>query len=475
MINNGLSGVRARELPALHGLTALDALTEGPVLGPDETAYAEECRTFNLLRTLTPQIAVGATSAQDIAEAVRYARTHRMPIAVRNQGHQVVRPTAADAMLITTHRLRELTVDTTRRTVRVGAGITWSDVLAATSQAGLAPIAGSAPHVGVVGYTLGGGLSPLLGRRLGYASDHVSRLEIVTAEGTIRTVTHESDPDLYWALLGGKGNFGIVTAMEFGLFPIPRFYGGGLWFRGEDMRPVLEAWLALAPTLSEDTTTSFSVQRLPDVAALPAPVRGAFVLHVRLGHLGESAEGARLLDPLRAVATPVSDTLADRPFAEIGKIHLDPTHAAPYVETSFSLGEFTADTLERFVDLTGPGSGCPMKSVEVRALGGALDREPGRPNSVPTRGIPFMTFAVGGGPPDRLRAMEAFLDRYAQGMAPWSDPRHVVNFLSPDDVLSETAVRGMYGAERYARLAALKHRHDPANLFRFNHNIRPAA
>jgi hypothetical protein len=452
---------------------ALQALVQGPVLLPDDMDYGQECRTFNLLRALTPAVAVGATCTQDVASAVRHAVCYGMPVAVRNQGHQVVLPTE-DALLVTTHRMRELTVDTEKRTVRAGAGVTWSDVLAATGRTGLAPVAGSSPGVGVVGYTLGGGLSPLLGRRLGWACDHVRSLEVVMADGAVHQVTADSDPGLYWGLLGGKGGFGIVTQMEFDVFPVPRFYGGGLWFRGTDMRPIIEAWTALIPTLGEDTTTSFAAQRLPDVPALPAEVRGAFVLHVRLGHLGSVAEGARMLDPLRAVATPLLDTMAVRPFAKIGEIHLDPQRAAPIVETSFSLREFSADTLNRFMELTGPDSGCPMKSVEIRALGGALDREPAQPNAVASRGVPFMTFAVGGGSPDRLPALRDFLTRYTEALAPWRHSRSVLNFLSPDEALDETAVRGLYGAERYARLASLKRRHDPENTFRFNHNVRPA-
>lgn len=476
MVDNLIGDVRINEDAAVTGpdITALRAAVAGPVAVPGDFAYEYECRLFNLRRAPRPAVAVGATSTDDVAAAVRHASRHRMAVAVRGQGHQVVLPGHPDTLLIGTRRLREVTVDTARHTVRVGAGTTWSDVLVETQRSGLAPLVGSAPHVGVVGYTLGGGLSPLLGRRLGYAADHVRRLEVVTADGAVRDVTPDDDPDLYWALLGGKGNFGVVTRMEFDVFPVPRFYGGGLWFRGEQIRQVLQAWRELVPTLGEETTTSFSVQRLPDVAALPEPVRGAFVVHIRLGHLGTPEEGARLLQPLRAVATPVHDTLAERPFSEIGEIHLDPVHAMPFVETSLGLREFSDATLRRLVELTGPGSGCPVKSVEVRALGGALDRDPVRPNAVPSRGVPFMTFAVGGGPPTRLRAMEEFLRAYTRELAPWSDPRNVLNFVSPDEALSESAVCGLFGKQRYARLAALKRVYDPANVFNVNHNIRPA-
>ncbi|CAM5569881.1 hypothetical protein [Streptomyces canarius] len=292
-------------------------------------------------------------------------------------------------------------------------------MLTETDKTGLAPIVGSAPHVGVIGYTLGGGLSPLLGRKLGYAADHVRWMEVVTADEAVREVTPERLPDLFWTPLGGKGNFGVVTRMEFDVFPFPRFYGGGLWFRGELMLRVLEACRAAVPALGADTMTAFSVHRLPDVAALPQPLRGAFVLHVRRGHLGDSTTGARTAAPLRAAATPVFDTLAERPFGELREIHRDPVHAMPLVETGFARREFSAGTLGRPMELTGPGSRRSMKTVEARALGGAVDREPARPNSVSSSGVPYMTFAVGSGSPAQLRTMAEFARAYAGGLTPW--------------------------------------------------------
>ncbi|MDN3027040.1 FAD-binding oxidoreductase [Streptomyces sp. S.PB5] len=465
----------AEALFSADDLTGLRAAVAGPVLQPMDAAYAAECATYNIAQPTAPALTVGATSAEDVAHAVRFAARHGMAVAVKNAGHQVVPSVGADTLLITTSRMGGIDVDTAARTICVGAGVRWQEALDAAAKAGLAPLAGSAPVVGVTGYTLGGGLSPLLGRSQGYAADHVRWLEVVTADGTIRTVTPTDETELYWALLGGKGNFGIVTRVEFDAIELSGFYGGGLWFPGQDMVKVLEVWRTWAPTLPEEATTSFAVQRLPQDPALPEPLRGAFVLHVRFSHLGEAAEAERLLAPLRAAGTPVLDSLAARPVQEIGAIHVDPVDPLPYVEAGFGLREFSAETLAALVDVTGPDSDCPLVTVEVRALGGALDREPAVPNAVPSRGLPFVSFAFGVSAPPELPAMQAYLTRYAAALAPWADERNVVNFVAPDAADEEADVERVFGTERYRRLAEVKRQYDLHNVFRRNHNIRPAA
>ncbi|MEU5088355.1 BBE domain-containing protein [Streptomyces sp. NPDC021356] len=195
---------------------------------------------------------------------------------------------------------------------------------------------------------------------------------------------------------------------------------------------------------------------------------------MRVGHLGPAAEGEQLVTPLRAAAPLLLDTVAERPCEQVGDIHVDPVRAAYVTETTVGLRELTADTLAAFVELTGPESGCPLASVEIRALGGALDREPPVPNSVPSRGIPFVTFAVGVAGPSGAGLMAGHLAAYAKGMAAWGDDRSIMNFLAPDAEREEADVRALFGGQRYDRLAAVKRRYDPRNMFRLNHNVRPA-
>ncbi|WP_328863236.1 FAD-binding oxidoreductase [Streptomyces sp. NBC_00306] len=469
MIGMGQAGVSFRP----QDVASLRQSVAGPVLTPGVEGYDVECMTYNLNCRLEPALVVGATSESDVRTAVQFAAGHAMPIAVKSSGHQVV-SAARGAMLITTGRMKGMSVDPEARTVRVEAGLLWHEVVAQTADFDLAPIAGSAPNVGVIGYTLGGGQSPLLGRTQGYAADHVRRLNVVTADGELRAVTPSSMPDLFWALLGGKGNFGVVTEIEFDLFPVSRFYGGGIYFTGEHLAQVLEAWSAWVPTVPEEMTSSVGIQRLPDLPVLPEPLRGAFVVHLRIGYLGDAANGERLLAPLRRSAPALLDLVGDKPFASFGEIHLDPVAPMPYVDRSVCLAEFTDKTVNTLVELVGPASGCPLANVEIRALGGALDRQPAVANAVSTRGVPFVVFGFGVGGSDQVQGMREYLAKVMDGLAPWTLERNMMNFLSPDEATNAESVRAAYGPERYRRLSDVKRLYDPSNVFRFNHNVLPS-
>jgi FAD/FMN-containing dehydrogenase len=446
----------------------------GPVLLPGDDGYDAEVASFNLNNTLAPAVAVGVASVADVQAVVLFAAAHDLAVAVRATGHQVAKDVYG-AVLINTSRMDGVRIDADIRTARVEPGVRWGAVVAEAAKHQLAPMSGSSPNVSVIGYTLGGGQSPVFGRSLGYAADHVTLIEVVTADGELRRVTADSEPDLFWALRGGKGNYGVVTAIEFELFPITEFYGGGMHFAGERMADVLRVWRTWAPTLPEQATTSVAVQRLPPLPELPEPLRGAFVLHVRFAYLGTAEEGERLFAPIRAAAPPVLDMIAMRPYTESPLIHLDPPEPLPYYDRTTTLREFSAKALGTLVEFAGPESANPLVNIEIRALGGALDREPAVPDAVPTRGIPYVLFAFGVGGPDAAGEMRGWLERMVQTFAPFAvDERRMLNFLSIDEATTPEQTRLVYGAERYDRLAVIKRRFDPANIFRMNHNIEPA-
>ena len=442
----------------------------GPVFRPGEPGYDDERTTFNLNTPLRPAIVVGAASVEDVRTAIRFAAQNGLAVATRGGGHLAPRD-GAGQLLLTLDRMTSVTVDAERSAVRVTGSPRWSQVLAAAGQHGLAPMNGSLPHVGVVGYLLGGGLSPVLGRLKGYASDHITSIDVVTADGEPHTVTATDEPDLFFALRGSKGNVGVVTAVEFGLFPIATVYGGGLWFAGDRLAEVLPVWRDWAATLPDAATTSVGIQRLPPLPDLPEPLQGAFVIHVRYSHAGTAEEGEALLAPMRRLGATVFDTVAEIPYAESGTIHNDPPFPIPYYDRGFGLRGLPDDFLAKLVELTGPESDCPLVNVEIRALGGALDREPDAPDAVSTRGLPFQWFGFGLGGPEAAELMTSHLEKCVAGLAPWAHPRRIVNFVGPEEALNPRELRETYGPDLYDRIVVVKEKYDPANMFRINHNI----
>jgi FAD/FMN-containing dehydrogenase len=450
---------------------ALDAAVEGAVRLPGDAGYDDERAGFNLNHELVPAVIVVAESAADVQAAIAFAAGQHRPVLVKTTGHQMVGP-AHGAVVIATHRMNDVAIDAVGRTARVGAGAVWSEVVAEAAKAGLAPLNGSNPTVGVSGYTLGGGLSPTLGRSHGYAADHVRSLEVVTADGELRHVDAQSEPELFWAMRGVKGNFGVVTALEFDVFPVSRLYGGAIYFPGERMADVLRAWTAWHPGTPETMTSSFAVLRLPPRPGLPEPLRGAFLVAVRVAYNGTAADGERMVAPLRAVAPAVLDTVRDMPYTEVASIHNEPAQPVPYYERGIMLREFPAEAQDKLVELVGPDSDTTLLMAELRALGGAWDREPTVPNAVATRGLRYSLLGVEEGPVSQEQQLKKSVAVLLDGMGPWQGDRRLVNNLAPEEATDAASV---YGPERYERLAAIKKTYDPANVFRINPSVVPAA
>jgi FAD/FMN-containing dehydrogenase len=461
----------ARTRLTRENVAELSQRVAGRVALPGDDSYDEECATFNVLTRLRPALVVGAAQAQDVQAAVQFAAERELPIAILGSGHQIGRGSEG-AVLINLLRMSEVHIDPEGSTARVGGGARWQDVVPRAAEHGLAPANGSSPTVGVVGYTLGGGQSPALGRTYGYAADHVISMEIVTADGTLRTVTESADPDLFWALRGGKSNFGVVTSMEFGLFPVSRFYGGSLFFSGEHAAELLDAWRTWAATLPDEASSSIAFLRLPPLPDLPEPLRGTFVVSVRFASLGETAAAEELLSPMRKVAPTVMDMAAERPYRSIAELHMDPQQPVPFVDRAMSLSEFPKEAAGALLEQIGPDSGTGLGLVEIRALGGALDDQPLIPNAVAGRGVPYILNAIGTGP--SADAFHDQLDGLTRALGPWKHDELMANFIGAGQGISTEEVLSFYGAARYERLAQIKRTYDPRNLFRANHNITPA-
>ncbi|MFI9251690.1 FAD-binding oxidoreductase [Streptomyces sp. NPDC053069] len=439
-------------------MTYVDEHLDLTLLRPGDAGYDDELAGFQLGFAQRPAVIVPARSAADVVAAVRYAAAQGLPVGVQATGHGL--PGGYDGgMLVTTRRMNGIGVDPGARTVRVQAGVRWGQVVAATEPYGLAPLNGSAPSVGAVSYTLGGGLG-ILAREFGYAADHVRWLEVVTADGELRRVGPESDPELYWALLGAGQNLGIVTELEIGLVPVRTLYGGSLAFDGGVVDPaaVLRAYEAWTRTVPDGLTSSFAAVPYPDLPALPPHLRGTYVVSIRVAWTG--TDGERIVAPLREIGPLLSDSLRAMPYAESHTIHSDPDFPHAYYGDSAVLRDLDVERAGDLLRATGPGAG-PMCVVQINHLGGALARP--APNAVPYREGRFLVRLLTAGEREQARAV---LDPAFALLAEDTLGRSLNFAFGAGDRNT-----GLYGPETRKRLARVKQTHDPANLFRRNYGV----
>ncbi|HEY2205563.1 MAG TPA: FAD-binding oxidoreductase [Pseudonocardia sp.] len=453
--------------------TELSASVAGPVLGPADPDYAAEVATFDVQLDYRPRLAVGATSEADVAATLRIASRHRLSVAVVGTTHSGVGPADAD-ILLTTRRLAGVSVDPVRATATVGPGATWGDVLAAATPLGLAPLCGSAPGVGVVGLLLGGGIGPIA-RTMGYSADHVRSFRLVTVDGTVHQVDAQQRRDLFRALRGGKGGFGIVTSVTIELPPAPVLYGGGLFFDAADAERVLHGYCDwLAGGVPDELSTSIALIQFPPLPQVPEPLRGRYIVHLRIAHVGDpagdghtAAEAA--VQPLRALATPVLDTVAALPYAAIGSIHADPTDPMIIASGGLLLASFDHAAADAVLAVAGPRATAPLSIVEIRHLGGALSHPPRTPDSVGGRDAAFGVWVVSAPlpapDPDTLTAFTSVVRGVLDTFGPWGTGGTQINFFGP----ANTAVEfdATWPADTADRLRALRLAVDPDGLLPF--------
>jgi FAD/FMN-containing dehydrogenase len=424
---------------------------------------AAEVATWNIAIQHTPAIAVGATCAADVAAAVSWAVAHDLGVAVQATGHGPVR-NAAGSLMITTRRMQGVAIDPDRRIARVQAGVTWGPVMEAAAEYRLVGLRGSSSDVGVVGYVVGGGLGPL-GRKHGFAADSVTAVEIVTADGRLRRLTAECEPDLFWAVRGGKGNLGIVTAVEIELYPIQTLVAGAIFFAAEDAAAVLHAYREWAPTMPEEVTTSVAVLRIPDLEELPPPLRGQAVVHLRYCYSGaDLAEGERLVEPMKAAGRIVLGYIHPMLPGEMDSIHVDPVDPLPAWEKGMGLAEFPAEAVDAFLATAGPQLDIPLIMVEIRQLGGALATGPRVPNAVAGRGAAWAVYVVGVGIPELAGVVPMLGRGVLDALRPWASAECPMNHLGE---AGPAEVAANYPPAALERLRAIKAAVDPAGTFSF--------
>ena len=447
-----------------------DSSLDGKVVLPGDQRFDGARRAWNLAIDQRPAAVVFPESAAEVAAAVGYAADRGLRIAAQGTGHNAG-PLGAltDTVLLRTDRMRGIRVDPAARTARAEAGVVWLDVVQAAAEHGLAALAGSSPDVGVVGYTLGGGMS-FLGRRYGLAANNVVAAEVVTADGHLVRADAEHEPDLFWALRGGGGSFGIVTALEFRLFPHTQAYAGALWYPIERASEVLHAWGELTRgQVPDELTTIGRFLNFPPVQQIPEPVRGKSFVIVEAYHTGEPAAADALLAPLRALA-PVNDTITTVPMPALSHLHMDPEQPAPGTGDGMMIDQLPGEAIDAFAAAAGPGAAFPLLSVEMRHLGGEFARPRPGNGALACLDAHYMLFAVSMTPvPELVAPVTAQIEAVKGALAPWAARQMYLNFAE-----TQTPAAPFWTEQAYQRLRRIKANVDPDDIIRSNHPIPPA-
>jgi hypothetical protein len=434
------------------------------LLLPGDPGYVGSAPWNQAVRS-EPAAVVEAHSAADVVAAVRYAAANGLRVAVRSSGHGAV-PIDGSTLLIHTGAMTDFSIDPDRRVARMSAGTRWQPVIDAAARFGLAPICGSAPGIGVVGYLTGGGLGPLA-RTYGVSSDFVRSMEVVVGDGRILRATPTENEDLYWGLRGGKATLGIVTSIEMDLVWLDLFYGGALWFDMNDAPAVLTAWREMCAVLPEKGTTSAAVLRLPPLDFLPTTIAGRQSVAIRFGWVGDADCGERYLGRIRDVATPILDDVRQRPYTQIAAVHSDPVAPSATTQHSALLGQIDDQTINALLKVTAPERN-RQNIVELRQLGGAVARERENSSAFCHREAGYSLFIAGSALPDQA-VVDAHASEVLTALAPWTMPGLLPNFAASDD---PAEISNCYDTETRHWLEELGDHYDPAHVLHTGQVVR---
>ena len=469
-----MRGGDGSEIRIDHGTVAtLEAELRGELLTPESAAYDETRAIWNGMIDRRPALIARCAGAEDIVTAVRFAREHGLLASVRGAGHSIAGNAVSDgALMIDLSGMRSVDVDPAGRTARVGPGATLADVDAATRGHGLALPMGINSTTGIAGLTLGGGFGWLT-RKHGMTIDSLISAELVTADGERVTASESENADLFWAIRGGGGNFGIVSSFEFRLYPVgPEALCGLIVHRFADASDVLREYRELTASAPEELAAWVILRKAPPLPFLPESIHGEEILVIAAVYSGDVEEGERAMRSLRAIGDPIADVIAPQPFADFQQA-FDPllTPGARNYWKSHDFIKLSDGALDVMVDYAEklPTGQC---EIFLAHLGGAASRVPMDRTAYPHRDTQFI-LNVHTRWDDEAQDEEcvAWARRFFDATAPFATGGVYVNFMPEDET---ERVRAAYGPN-YERLAKLKKRYDPNNFFRLNQNIRPSA
>jgi FAD/FMN-containing dehydrogenase len=447
---------------------ALRGLLGDRVVLPGDERYDEVRVPWNFAVDQRPAAVAVPRSAAEVATVVRVAAENGLRVAAQTTGHNAG-PLAAqgldDVVVVRVSDLDMAIADPTRGIVRVEGGALWEPAVAAAAAHGKAVLHGSSPDVGIAGYSLGGGIG-WYARKLGLAANSLTAVELVVADGTLVRADATHNAELFWALRGGGGNFGVVTALEFRMYDIATACAGFLLWDAADTEAVLREWAAWAPGAPDEVTTSFRILRMPDLPELPDFLRGRAVTVVDGAVLGSDEAAGEMLAGLRSLR-PEIDTFATVPSASLVRLHMDPEGGAPVTSDTLMLDALPDAAIDAFLDQVGPDAETPLAMAEIRQLGGALARPHEGGGALSHLDAQFVWFGGAlAATPEMGAVGHAAAAAVSGALAPYSSGRQYLNFAeNPVDV------RTAYRSDTWRQLAGIRSAVDPHGLFVANHRV----
>ncbi|MET0458440.1 MAG: FAD-binding oxidoreductase [Ilumatobacteraceae bacterium] len=457
-------------------LNELEQGLAGSLIRPGDDEYEAARHIWNGAIDRRPAMIVRAAGTGDVVRAVRFAASEGLPVAVRGGAHSVAGfSTCDDGIVVDLAAMSSVEVNGPVRRAVAGGGATWAGFDAATQAHGLATTGGFVSSTGLGGFTLGGGIGHLV-RAHGLACDNLLAADVVTADGSIVRASPHDDADLYWALRGGGGNFGVVTSLEMALHPVgPTVLSGLVFYDGEDAAEVVAGWRDLVAGAPDELSSLVNLTTAPPAPFLPVEWHFRKIAAIAVCWAGDPAEGAEVVAPLRTLGRVVADLIGPMPYVELQQLldGLWTAGSANYFTSAFIDG-LPDDAVATFADFHIRSAGLPVQAeLHLHHLGGAMGRVPAGATPFTDRTSPFMvnciarTPAAADLPPQRewAQAARAAMARYGTG-------RTYVNFTGEG---GDDNVRAAYAPDTYRRLQQVKDRYDPSNMFRFNQNVMPSA
>jgi FAD/FMN-containing dehydrogenase len=445
----------------------------GELVRPSDSSYEEARSIWNGLHDARPAVIARCADSADVRHAIGFARSEGLDVAVRGGSHSIPGFSTCDSgIVIDLSPMKGIEVDPSGGTAVAEGGVLWQELDAATQEHGLAVTGGLISTTGIAGFTLGGGIGWLM-RKHGLACDNLRSAQLVTADGQVVNVSEAENSELFWGLRGGGGNFGVVTSFEFDLHPVgPTVTAGPVFYPGERAEEILRFYREFTRELPDELTTLVNLITAPPAPFLPEEWHGKKLVALVGCYAGDVEEGAEAMRPLRELGDPVADLIGPMPYVQLQGLldALWPHGTNAYMKAGYlrGLDDDAIATLVRFHrDATSPAS-----EIHVQHFGGAIARVPEDETAYGERQAPFVLNAIAvTHEPGDFAPHTDWAQRLYSEIEPSLTGAAYINFLSAE---GEDRVKAAYGAEKFARLQALKDRYDPTNLFHLNQNVPPA-